>query len=143
MHFSVVRLSCFTMILLLSSSSNPLSFNGCLFDVTSEKLQIIRASLDDGVKEARALLHDWLVILTAQYNDYYKLAQYADPSTINKLDVAFSRCPQLQALPRHVFALLRSPLLRTHDEGVHPDHRIYLQCLFRCMPGRIFHVAIF
>ncbi|KAG0567291.1 hypothetical protein KC19_7G124200 [Ceratodon purpureus] len=95
--------------------------------------KIIRASLDDGVKEARALLHDWLVILTAQYNDYYKLAQFAAPTTINKLDVAFSRCPQLQALPRHVFALLRNPLLRTHDEGVHPDHRIYLQCLFSAL----------
>lgn len=93
--------------------------------------QIIRASLDDGVKEARALLHDWLVILTAQYNDYYKFAQFAQPSTSNRLDVAFSKCPQLQALPRHVFALLRSSLLRSHEEGVHPDHRIYLQCLFR------------
>ena len=93
--------------------------------------QIIRASLDDGVKEARALLHDWLVILTAQYNDYYKFAQFAQPSSSNRLDVAFSKCPQLQALPRHVFALLRSPLLRSHEEGVHPDHRIYLQCLFR------------
>lgn len=93
--------------------------------------QIIRASLDDGVKEARALLHDWLVILTAQYNDYYKLAQFEQTSTSNRLDVAFSKCPQLQALPRHVFALLRSPLLRSHEEGVHPDHRIYLQCLFR------------
>uniref|UniRef100_A0A7I4EH88 Sec23/sec24 transport family protein n=1 Tax=Physcomitrium patens TaxID=3218 RepID=A0A7I4EH88_PHYPA len=95
--------------------------------------KIIRASLDDGVKEARALLHDWLVILTAQYNDYYKLAQFEQPNTYSKLDVAFSRCPQLQALPRHVFALLRSQLLRTHEEGVHPDHRIYLQCLFSAL----------
>ena len=95
------------------------------------------------MKEAHALMHEWLVILTTQYNDYYKLAQFAEPSTINKLDVAFSRCPQLQALPQHVFALLRSPLLRTHDEGVHPNHRIYLQCLIRYMRGRIPYVATF
>ncbi len=30
--------------------------------------QIIHATLEDGVKEACALLHDWLLILTAQYN---------------------------------------------------------------------------
>ncbi|CAL5406971.1 unnamed protein product [Camellia sinensis] len=34
-------------------------------------------------------------------------------------------------LPRLVFALLHNPLLRFHEEGVHPDYRIYLQCLFR------------
>nr|XP_024383708.1 protein transport protein Sec24B-like isoform X2 [Physcomitrium patens] len=95
--------------------------------------KIVRASLDEGVKEARALLHDWLVILTAQYNDYCKLAQFEQPSTHSRLDVAFSGCPQLQALPRLIFALLRNQLLRSHEEGVHPDHRIYLQCLFSAL----------
>ncbi|XP_073392441.1 protein transport protein SEC23 D-like [Physcomitrium patens] len=94
---------------------------------------IVRASLDEGVKEARALLHDWLVILTAQYNYYCKLAQFEQPSTHSRLDVAFSGCPQLQALPRLIFALLRNQLLRSHEEGVHPDHRIYLQCLFSAL----------
>ncbi|KAG6549307.1 hypothetical protein Mapa_009293 [Marchantia paleacea] len=91
--------------------------------------KIIQASLNDGVKEGRLLLHDWLVILTAQYNEFYKLARFSQPNTFSRLDVAFSSCPQLQPLPRHVFALLRSPLLRLHEEGVHPDFRIYLQCL--------------
>lgn len=78
------------------------------------------------------LLHDWLVILTAQYNDAYRLVQYRNGSSItSQVDVAFSQCPQLQHLPRLVFALLRNPLLRFHEEGVHPDYRIYLQCLFR------------
>ncbi|CAN5956796.1 unnamed protein product [Sphagnum jensenii] len=62
--------------------------------------EVIQASLEDGVKEACALLHDWLVILTAQYNEYNKLAH---------------------------------PLLRSHEEGVHPDHCIYLQCLFSAL----------
>lgn len=78
------------------------------------------------------LLHDWLVILTAQYNECCKLSESARGSsnTIH-FDVAFSQCPQLQYMPRLVFALLRNPLLRLHEEGVHPDFRIYLQCLFR------------
>jgi len=79
------------------------------------------------------LLHDWLVILTAQYNDALKLIHQgaASSSTAQQIDVAFTQCPQLQPLPRLIFALLRNPLLRLHEEGVHPDYRIYLQCLFR------------
>ena len=78
------------------------------------------------------LLHDWLVILTAQYNEAFKLLYKNGSSSITaQMDVAFSQCPQLQPLPRLVFALLRNPLLRLHEEGVHPDYRIYVQCLFR------------
>ncbi len=68
--------------------------------------QMIQASLEDGVKEARALLHDWLVILTAQYNEYNKLAQFGQPDNSNRVDATFSTCPPLQALPVQVFALL-------------------------------------
>lgn len=89
--------------------------------------QVILASLDQGVREGRMLLHDWLVILTAQYNDACKNVQ----SIAAHIDAEFSQCPQLQPLPRLIFALLRNPLLRFHEEGVHPDYRIYLQCLFR------------
>lgn len=95
-------------------------------------LQVILASLKEGVREGRMLLQDWLVILTAQYNDAYKLIQHRSGSSISsQIDVAFSQCPQLQPLTRLIFALLRNPLLRFHEEGVHPDYRIYLQCLFR------------
>lgn len=95
--------------------------------------KVIAASLEQGVKEGRLLLHDWLVILTAQYNDACNLVQFGKPNTASQLDVAFSHCPQLQSLPRLAFALLRSPLLRLHEEGVHPDYRIYLQCLFSAL----------
>lgn len=78
------------------------------------------------------LLHDWLVILTAQYNEALKLVSYKNGNPVtSQIDVEFLQCPQLQRLPRFVFALLRNPLLRFHEEGVHPDYRIYLQCLFR------------
>jgi hypothetical protein len=95
--------------------------------------KVISASLEQGVKEGRLLLHDWLVILTAQYNDAYKIVEFGKPGTTGLLDVAFSHCPQLQSLPRLIFALLRSPLLRLHEEGIHPDYRIYLQCLFSAL----------
>lgn len=95
--------------------------------------KIIHASLEEGIKEARILLHDWLVILTAQYNEFCKLARFGQSITMNKLDATFSHYPKLQVLPRLVFALMRSPLLQFHEEGVHPDYRIYLQCLFSAL----------
>lgn len=104
----------------------------CILVINFSTSQVILASLEQGVREGRMLLHDWLVILTAQYNDAYKLVQFKNGSLVTgQIDVAFSHCPQLQPLPRLVFALLRNPLLRFHEEGVHPDYRIYLQCLFR------------
>ena len=61
----------------------------------------------------------------------HKLAQFGQPSTLSRLDTSFAQSSKLQILPRLVFALLRNPLLQCHEEGVHPDYRIYLQCLFR------------
>lgn len=93
---------------------------------------MILSSLENGVREGRILLHEWLVNLVAQYNDAFKIAEYGRGSLgPSHVDVAFTQCPQLQPLPRLIFSLLRNPLLRFHEEGVHPDYRIYLQCLFR------------
>ncbi|XP_059627638.1 protein transport protein SEC23 D [Cornus florida] len=106
--------------------------------------KVILASLEQGVREGRMLLHDWLVILAAQYNEGCKLVQFGQGSSATaQIDVAFSQCPQLQLLPRLVFALLRNPLLRFHEEGVHPDYRIYLQCLFSAMEPSSLHRAVY
>ncbi|OIW05875.1 hypothetical protein TanjilG_23661 [Lupinus angustifolius] len=106
--------------------------------------KVILASLEEGVREGRILLQEWLVILTAQYNDAYKLIQNSNGSSIiSQIDVAFSQCPQLQPLPRLIFALLRNPLLRFHEEGVHPDYRIYLQCLFSVLEPSSLHRAVY
>lgn len=106
--------------------------------------KVISSSLEQGVREGRILLHDWLVILTAQYNDACKLVQFGDGSSVvSQIDATFSQCPQLQSLPRLVFALLRNPLLRFHEEGVHPDYRIYLQCLFSALEPSSLHRAIY
>ncbi|THU68747.1 hypothetical protein C4D60_Mb08t07110 [Musa balbisiana] len=92
--------------------------------------KVILATFKEGVREGRMLLHDWLVILTAQYNDAYRLVYNNIENATSHVDVAFLQCPQLQPIPRLIFALLRNPLLRLHEEGIHPDYRIYLQCLF-------------
>lgn len=106
--------------------------------------KVILASLEQGVREGRMLLHDWLVILTAQYIDACKLVQFGNGiSTTSHIDVSFSQCPQLQPLPRLIFALLRNPLLRFHEEGVHPDYRIYLQCLFSALEPSSLHRAVY
>jgi hypothetical protein len=73
-------------------------------------------------------VHDWLAILITRYNDVLRSDARTPESHI---DIDFSQFPQLQMLPQFVFAMLRSPLLRLHEEGIHPDYRIYLQCLFR------------
>ncbi|XP_054812670.1 protein transport protein SEC23 D [Prosopis cineraria] len=106
--------------------------------------KVILASLKEGVREGRMLLQDWLVLLTAQYNDVHKLVQYGSGSSLSsQIDVSFSQCPQLQPLPRLIFALLRNPLLRFHEEGIHPDYRIYLQCLFSALEPSSLHRAVY
>ncbi|KAL9235423.1 hypothetical protein vseg_010181 [Gypsophila vaccaria] len=107
--------------------------------------KVILASLEQGVREGRLLLHDWLVILTAQYNNALNIIQYGTGSSnaVQQIDVAFAQCPQLQPLPRLIFALLRSPLLLLHEEGVHPDYRIFLQCLFSALEPSYLHRAVY
>jgi hypothetical protein len=53
--------------------------------------KVISASLEQGVKEGRLLLHDWLVILTVQYNDAHKIVEFGKPGTTGSLDVAYSQ----------------------------------------------------
>lgn len=102
--------------------------------------KVILVSLDNGVREGRHSVHDWLAILIARYND----ALRADARTPEShIDIDFSQCPQLQMVPQFVFALLRSPLLRLHEEGIHPDYRIYLQCLFSTLDPSSLAKAIY
>ena len=63
------------------------------------------------MKEGRLLLHDWLVIFTAQYNDAYKIVEFGKPGTTSSLDVAFSHCPQLQSFTLACLARLIDSIL--------------------------------
>jgi hypothetical protein len=58
------------------------------------------------------VLQDWLVILTAHYNEHYGIAEFGERAASAQMDVSFSQCEALQPLARLVFALLRSPLLQ-------------------------------
>ncbi|CAI7906774.1 unnamed protein product, partial [Closterium sp. NIES-53] len=105
--------------------------------------KVIRASLEEGVREGRLLLQDWLIILTAHYNHAFGLAQFNQPHSVTRLDVSFSACPQLQPLPRLAFALLRSPLLQLPREGVHPDLRTFLYCLYSSLDPSFLMRAVY
>ncbi|GJP49481.1 hypothetical protein CLOM_g8679 [Closterium sp. NIES-68] len=115
--------------------------NEAILTVLTHK--VIRASLEEGVREGRLLLQDWLVILTAHYNHAFGLAQFNQPHSVTRLDVSFSACPQLQPLPRLAFALLRSPLLQLPREGVHPDLRTFLHCLYSSLDPSFLMRAVY
>ncbi|KAL6841473.1 hypothetical protein ACP4OV_028616 [Aristida adscensionis] len=102
--------------------------------------KVILESLEKGVREGRQQVHAWLALLVARYNQ----AMSSDARTpVSSIDIDFSQCPQLQRIPQLVFALLRSPLLRLHEEGIHPDYRIYLQCLFSALEPSSLAKAIY
>ncbi|CAK9861969.1 unnamed protein product [Sphagnum jensenii] len=97
--------------------------------------KVIQASLEDGVKEACALLHDWLVILTAQYNEYNKLAQFGQPDNMDDqmhfpwgMTQSFAfLCGKSSAL--EPFDLLRAvhPVLSSYatpDKQAYPQHSL-------------------
>ncbi|KAK4440604.1 putative protein, mitochondrial [Sesamum alatum] len=96
--------------------------------------ELILTSLEQGVGKSRTSLHEWLVNLTARCNEAFRIDEYKRGGLATAgADVAFHQCPQLQVLSRLVFALLQNPILRSHEEGVHPDYRIYLHCLFSAL----------
>ncbi|AQK86237.1 sec23/sec24 transport family protein [Zea mays] len=102
--------------------------------------KVILECVDKGVREGRHQVHAWLSLLAARYNQVLS----SDVRTpLSSIDIDFSQCPQLQTIPQLVFALLRSPLLRLHEEGVHPDYRIYLQCLFSALEPSSLAKAIY
>ena len=77
---------------------------------------------------ARLLLSDWLVILTSRFNHETGVARF-DPKDAAAVDGAFTSCVPLQQMPRMVFALLRSTMLR--PRGVQPDERTRARALAR------------
>ncbi|KAF3332055.1 protein transport protein SEC23-like protein [Carex littledalei] len=85
--------------------------------------KVILASLEEGVREGRNLLTDWLVILTAQYETQKPSVSDNNGSLMSQIDVSFSQCPELQPLPRLIFALLRNSLLRLHEEEPSSLHK--------------------
>jgi hypothetical protein len=88
--------------------------------------KIVRSALDDGIKEARLLLQDWLTILLSNYNEHTTVKKGAPKS----VDTSFSKFPNLRNLSRLVFGLLKNPLLQETSDS---DSWSYLHCLYRYM----------
>eukprot|EP00899_Mesostigma_viride_P006955 jgi/Mesvir1/16260/Mv08506-RA.2 len=101
--------------------------------------KIISACVEEGVEEGRLLLQDWLVILLSHYNEMFvtgEAGKGAPELDYSAVDVQLSKCPEMTPLPRLVFALLRSPILRSEQDAISrhplPDLQVYLQNLYRC-----------
>ena len=72
--------------------------------------KVMRAAEEQGFREGRLLLQDWMVVLLAKHAlatrpRHGKHVPSADPEAL---------CASLRAVPRWVFALLRGPLLSSH-----------------------------
>jgi len=78
--------------------------------------KLIRASAKEGLVEGQLLLQDWLVILMAQYSQSGTRGQKVSTEPLNGMQI-----------PRHVYALLASPILANR---VNPDRRVYIQHLY-------------
>lgn len=114
----------------LDASSNVgLVYQSTHSDVIMSLLtqQVVQATFDKGLEEARLLLQDWLINFSACYNKAINGATKDNVKSVS--DMLFLKSPAVQFIPRFVYSLLRNPLLAV--EGVHPDYRIYLQCVYR------------
>jgi len=67
--------------------------------------KIVGAIKQEGMAEARMLLQDWLVILTARYN------QHVMRRTGAGMDISFAKYSSLQMLPRMVYGMLRGKMM--------------------------------
>eukprot|EP01121_Diplochlamys_sp_Union-15-3_P019961 TRINITY_DN7645_c0_g3_i5.p1 TRINITY_DN7645_c0_g3~~TRINITY_DN7645_c0_g3_i5.p1 ORF type:complete len:447 (+),score=60.02 TRINITY_DN7645_c0_g3_i5:199-1341(+) len=92
------------------ASSPPQLYNGADDKVIIHILtnKILKVALEEGLKESRFILQDWLSILLERYNST------VSPRETN-LDLTFSKHVKLRNLTRYMFALLKSPLFRTED----------------------------
>ena len=103
--------------------------------------KVVRAAEDEGFREARLLLQDWLIeLLTSLVAE--------SPSLRRPLVESPAALPtQLRQLPRWVFALLRSPLLSSHTRlspvHVDGDVRVALAGLYATLPPRELLTALY
>ncbi|KAK9823450.1 hypothetical protein WJX72_002854 [[Myrmecia] bisecta] len=101
--------------------------------------KIVRACEEEGEEEGRALLQDWLVILTANFNRLMYRQRHRTPAQV---DVAFEEVKAMQPLARLVYALLRSPLLSGHAMQ-HPDMRAAALHLWAALPADELRRAVY
>ncbi len=103
-------------------------FETCDAEATAVLLaqKALRVATADGVAEARLMLTEWLAALVARASEAFPSGAGATP------DASFVACPPLMPLPRAVFGLLCSPLLRALR--AHPDARAHAAHLAAALP---------
>ena len=72
---------------------------------------------DQGKKESRILLNDWLTYITSKYNQLIvskKLGITSRKLNSSNFDIHFQHLDHLKELPRFIFALSKSFLFSTH-----------------------------
>ncbi|KAL0031778.1 hypothetical protein WJX79_006935 [Trebouxia sp. C0005] len=86
-------------------------------------------------------LQDWLVRALANYNTNTNRAG-SQPGAPFQVDATFEGAETLQAIPRLVYALLRSPMLSPHPSS-HPDTRTSLHLLWSSLPPEDLQTAVY
>ncbi|KAN0008677.1 hypothetical protein ACTFIU_009404 [Dictyostelium citrinum] len=123
-------------------------FNSIDLETTISLLtnKIIRETLEKGISEARISLIDWLKNIITKYNENVVILS----SVTSSIDVNFSQVSHLRPLPRYVFALLKSPILRELTTDIEAstirkksDEWIYHQCLYSNLEPRLLHRSIY
>eukprot|EP01133_Synstelium_polycarpum_P010318 gene10318-12030_t len=108
--------------------------------------KIIKESLEMGIIESRLLLVGWLANIVTKYNENVVIMS----SIQSEIDLTFIHVPHLRPLPRYVFALLKSPLLRVlgkdNEESAYSkrsDDWVYCQYVYSTLEPRLLHRAIY
>jgi len=113
--------------------------SAAIFSLLTHKL--LRAALDDGIREARLNLQDWLTILYSRYKEHSAVKPAGGqaaarspppapaPPSVN--DLEFAQHPNLAILPKLAFALMKNDLLHMSTD---PDKWSLLQCFYRFVP---------
>ena len=102
--------------------------------------KVLCAAVDEGFREARLLLQDWLVVVLGKYHRMYgaHADRIGDPDAL---------CRSLRQIPRWVFALLRGPLLSSNTplspHALRADARAALLASYATLPPRRLLTAIY
>ncbi|CAD7704802.1 unnamed protein product [Ostreobium quekettii] len=107
--------------------------------------KVLAATEKEGKQQAALLLQDWLVILAASYD---KLTHRHGEGQLHEQGqpfVPFEDCEALQAVPRLVYGLLRSPLMLGGQVGplAHPDLPTFLRHQWTSLPPSHLHRAMY